>query len=61
MLNRAVMRRGKATPPDSEEELEILPEALARLRAAGYHLAVVTNQLDSPRHDDMGGGGQRDP
>lgn len=52
VLNRAVMRGGKATPPDCVEELEILPgvpEALARLRAAGYHLAVVTNQPDIAR------------
>jgi D-glycero-D-manno-heptose 1,7-bisphosphate phosphatase len=52
VLNRAVVRNGKPFPPASVEELEILPgvpEALARLRAAGYHLVVVTNQPDIAR------------
>lgn len=49
VLNRAFVRGGKPYPPQSLEELEILPgvaEALARLRAAGYLNIVVTNQPD---------------
>lgn len=52
VLNRAVVRDGTPLPPASVEELEILPgvpEALARLRAAGYRLVVVTNQPDIAR------------
>ncbi len=49
VINRAVVRGGKPYPPDSLEELEILPgvaEALARLRAAGFVNVIVTNQPD---------------
>jgi len=49
VINRAVVRDGKPYPPDTLEELEILsgvPEALARLRTAGYLNVVVTNQPD---------------
>src|SRR5439155_24902608 len=52
VLNRAVVRQGKPYPPASVEELEILPgvpEALSRLKAAGYSLVVVTNQPDVAR------------
>jgi D-glycero-D-manno-heptose 1,7-bisphosphate phosphatase len=52
VINRAVVRNGKPYPPASITELEILPgvpEALARLRAAGYRLVVVTNQPDIAR------------
>lgn len=52
VINRAVVRGGKPYPPASIEELELLPgvpEALARLRAAGYRLIVVTNQPDVAR------------
>jgi D-glycero-D-manno-heptose 1,7-bisphosphate phosphatase len=52
VINRAVVRAGKPYPPASVEELEILPgvgQALARLRAAGYALVVVTNQPDIAR------------
>jgi D-glycero-D-manno-heptose 1,7-bisphosphate phosphatase len=52
VINRAVVRNGKPYPPASIAELEILPgvpEALARLRAAGYRLVVVTNQPDIAR------------
>ncbi len=52
VLNRAVVRDGKPYPPASPAELEILPgvpEALARLRAAGFRLVVVTNQPDVAR------------
>ncbi len=49
VINRAVVRDGKPYPPDSLEELEILPgvaQALARLRTAGFLNVVVTNQPD---------------
>jgi len=52
VLNRAVVRAGKPFPPASVDELEILPGAagaLARLKAAGYALVVVTNQPDIAR------------
>lgn len=52
VLNRAFVRDGKPYPPASLEELEILPgvpEALARLRQAGFLLIVVTNQPDVAR------------
>lgn len=52
VLNRAAVRDGRPCPPASVGELEILPgvpEALARLRAAGYDLVVVTNQPDIAR------------
>jgi D-glycero-D-manno-heptose 1,7-bisphosphate phosphatase len=49
VINRAVLRDGKPYPPDSLQELEVLPgvaEALARLRAAGFLNVIVTNQPD---------------
>jgi D-glycero-D-manno-heptose 1,7-bisphosphate phosphatase len=52
VINRAVVRDGKPYPPGGLEDLEILPgvaEALARLRAAGFRLVVVTNQPDVAR------------
>jgi D-glycero-D-manno-heptose 1,7-bisphosphate phosphatase len=52
VLNRTTFRNGRPIPPQSLEELEILPgvrEALSRLRAAGYALVVVTNQPDVAR------------
>jgi D-glycero-D-manno-heptose 1,7-bisphosphate phosphatase len=52
VLNRATVRNGKPIPPQSLDELEILPgvaKALARLKAAGYALVVVTNQPDVAR------------
>ncbi len=52
VLNRAVVRDGKPYPPASAEETELLPgveEAVARLKAAGYALIVVTNQPDVGR------------
>jgi D-glycero-D-manno-heptose 1,7-bisphosphate phosphatase len=52
VINRAVVRDGKPYPPDTVDELEVLPgvaEALARLKAAGYALVIVTNQPDVAR------------
>jgi D-glycero-D-manno-heptose 1,7-bisphosphate phosphatase len=49
VINKALVRGGKPYPPDSLEDLEILPgvaEALARLRAAGFINVIVTNQPD---------------
>ncbi len=52
VIDRAIVRDGKPHPPTSLSELEILPgvpEALEKLRAAGYRLIVVTNQPDVAR------------
>lgn len=52
VLNRALVRNGKPYPPDSLEDLELLPgvsDAVARLRRAGFALVVVTNQPDVSR------------
>jgi D-glycero-D-manno-heptose 1,7-bisphosphate phosphatase len=52
VLNRAIVRHGKPFPPSSVAELEVLPgvpDALARLKAAGFALVVVTNQPDVAR------------
>lgn len=52
VLNRVVMRDGKAASPRAVEELEIEPDApatLATLKDAGYLLLVVTNQPDVRR------------
>lgn len=52
VINRAVVREGKPYPPAGPDELEVLPgvpEALDRLRAAGFRLVVVTNQPDVAR------------
>lgn len=52
MINRAIVRDGKPYPPHHIDDLEVLPgvpEALARLRRAGFHLVVVTNQPDVAR------------
>jgi D-glycero-D-manno-heptose 1,7-bisphosphate phosphatase len=52
VLNRAIVRNGIPYPPGCLEEVEIIPgvpEALARLRAAGYLLIVITNQPDVAR------------
>jgi D-glycero-D-manno-heptose 1,7-bisphosphate phosphatase len=49
VINRGAVRDGKPYPPDRVEDLEILPgvpEALERLRAAGFLNVVVTNQPD---------------
>jgi D-glycero-D-manno-heptose 1,7-bisphosphate phosphatase len=52
VLNRQLVRDGHAYAPGSPADLEILPgvpESLARLRAAGFILIVVTNQPDVVR------------
>lgn len=52
VLNRAFPEGGTTRPPMSVAELELLPgvkESLARLRAAGFALVVVTNQPDVAR------------
>lgn len=52
VLNRAFPEGGTTRPPMSVAELELLPgvpDALARLRAAGFALVVVTNQPDVAR------------
>ncbi len=49
VINRALVRDGKPYPPDTLKQLEILPgvpEALRRLRAAGFVNVIVTNQPD---------------
>ena len=52
VINRAVLRDGKPHPPPSAAGVDVLPgvpEALKRLKAAGYLLIVVTNQPDVAR------------
>jgi len=52
VINRAVLRGGLPYPPQSVQDLEILPgvpEALALLKSAGFLLVVVTNQPDVAR------------
>jgi D-sedoheptulose 7-phosphate isomerase len=52
VLTRAVIRAGKPSPPGALAELEVAAdakEALARLKAEGFLLLVVTNQPDVAR------------
>jgi D-glycero-D-manno-heptose 1,7-bisphosphate phosphatase len=52
VLNRAVVRAGRPYPPAAVEEFEILPgvpEAVRRLRDAGFLLIGATNQPDVAR------------
>ena len=52
VLNEVILRDGRPHPPASLAELRIAedaPEALARLKAAGFLLIVVTNQPDVGR------------
>ena len=52
VLNRTMFRDRKPVPPQSLDELQILPGvpgALKNLKAAGYGLVVVTNQPDVAR------------
>lgn len=51
-LNVQVVRDGKPYPPDTLAEFRLydgVPEACARLKAAGYVLVVATNQPDVGR------------
>ena len=52
VLTRALVRDGKAYAPVTPAEMEIeadAPAALARLKAAGFLLIIVTNQPDVAR------------
>lgn len=52
VINQAIVKEGKPYPPASLAELQIVPEApeaLARLKAAGFLLVGVTNQPDVAR------------
>lgn len=52
VLNRCAVREGVPHPPDSLEQVEVLPgvpEALESLAAQGVALIVVTNQPDVAR------------
>jgi D-glycero-D-manno-heptose 1,7-bisphosphate phosphatase len=52
VLIRTFVRDGVPHPPNTVDELEVLPgvaEALGRLRDAGFALIVVTNQPDVAR------------
>ena len=52
VINRSVVKDGKPYPPSSIDEVEILPgvpEALEKLRKAGFLLICVTNQPDVAR------------
>ena len=52
VINRAFLRDGVPHPPATLDALEILPgvpDALSRLRRAGFRLIVVTNQPDVAR------------
>ena len=52
VLNHPVIREGRPYPPMSAAEFDLydgVPEACARLKAAGFLLVVVTNQPDVGR------------
>jgi D-glycero-D-manno-heptose 1,7-bisphosphate phosphatase len=52
VLNEAMVRDGKPYPPQSLDQLRLIPDAaaaLARLKDAGFLLIVVTNQPDVAR------------
>lgn len=52
VLNQAIVRAGRPYPPFTLSEVVLLPgvpEALARLKSAGFWLIVVTNQPDVAR------------
>ena len=52
VVNRAVVHDGRPYPPATLDELEIesgTADALARLKAIGFKLIVVTNQPDVAR------------
>jgi D-glycero-D-manno-heptose 1,7-bisphosphate phosphatase len=52
VINRAIVRDGRPFAPTRVEDLEVLPgvhEGLARLKAAGFALIVITNQPEIAR------------
>jgi D-glycero-D-manno-heptose 1,7-bisphosphate phosphatase len=52
VINKAFIVNGRPTPPQSLDQLQILPgviEALVAIRALGLKIAVVTNQPDVAR------------
>ena len=52
VINRAMVRQGKPYPPSSLENVEILPsvpEALEKLKEAGFFRICITNQPDVAR------------
>ena len=52
VINQSVVKDGKPYPPSSIDEVKILPgvpEALEKLRGAGFLLICVTNQPDVAR------------
>jgi D-glycero-D-manno-heptose 1,7-bisphosphate phosphatase len=52
VINRTIFRDGKPRAPDTVEDFEFFPGvemAVARLRAAGFLIVVVTNQPDVAR------------
>ena len=49
VINRVILRQGRAYPPASADDVEFLPDvgpALEALRRGGFRLIVVTNQPD---------------
>jgi len=52
VINRAIVRAGTPYSPRTVEEFEFMPDAAAsvdRLRAAGFYLAIATNQPEIAR------------
>lgn len=52
VINQSIVRNGKPYPPSCPDELKIIagvPEALDRLKRAGFCLICVTNQPDVAR------------
>ena len=52
VINRPIVRDGKPYPPLDVRDFELLPgvvEACQRLKKAGFHIIVVTNQPDVAR------------
>ena len=52
VINRSVTKDGKPYPPSSVAEVEVLqgvPDALEKLKGAGFSLVCVTNQPDVAR------------
>ena len=52
VINKAIVKNGLPTSPNSLDELEILPgvkESILRLKKLNFICIVVTNQPDVPR------------